>query len=121
MLKACSPVLRRKSGQIRKLIRETQDRFGLKLRAVAVMPDHVHLIMKVDRREQFQNALRFLAGAIALKVAGTRLWRARAWSRPLRTRRELDVAQVYVARNSIKAGIFSLGDAYAIVDGVLQL
>ena len=32
------------------LIREAQDRFGLKIRALAVMDDHVHLVVKVSSR-----------------------------------------------------------------------
>lgn len=74
VLKALVPILRRQTQVVRTLIRETQDRFGIRLRALAIMPDHVHLIVQVGTREQFQNALRFLAGMIALKISRGKLW-----------------------------------------------
>ncbi len=121
VMKSLRPTLRRYHAPIRFLIREAQDRFGVKIRALAIMGDHIHLVMKVGSRAQFANALRFLAGRIAQKVAGAKLWRARFWSRPLKTRKELQVVDAYVARNAVKAGIFSQCDGFFIVDGVLQL
>ena len=106
---------------IRYLIRDAQVRFDVKIRSLAIMPDHVHLVVKVGSRVQFANALRFIAGQIAQKISGAKLWQARAWSRPLKTRRELLTVDSYVARNSIKAGIFTQSDGFFIVDGILQL
>ncbi|MBI3557447.1 MAG: transposase [Deltaproteobacteria bacterium] len=121
VMKSKRPTLRRHQPVIRQIIRVTQDRFGVKIRALAVMSDHVHLVIKVGSRAQFANALRFLAGQIAQMVSGTKLWRARAWSRPLKTLGELHTVDTYVARNPIKAGIYSQRDGFYIVEGVLQL
>jgi len=106
---------------VRAVIRETQDRFGVKLRAFAVMSNHIHLVVKVSSRSQFANALRFLAGQLALKVAASKLWRARAWSRPVQTRRDIDGVTLYVACNPLREGLRSLDDTFLLIDGVLQL
>ena len=121
MLKSRYPNLRRHQPIIRALIRETQDRFGLKVRALAVMEDHVHLVVKVSSRKQFADALRFLAGGIAQKISGAKVWAKRAWSRPIKVARDLQTVEFYVARNSIRAGIYTANDAYFILDGILQL
>lgn len=119
VLKARKPTLRRHAPLVRSLIRETQLRFGIKLRALAVMPDHVHLIVQVGTREQFQNALRFLAGMIALKIARGKLWMKRAWSRVVRSGRDQWNAEMYVWRNPLRAQIFSEWDCVEIRGGVL--
>ena len=121
VLKAIRPTLRRNQVTIRRLIRETQDRFGVKIRALAVMDNHIHLVLKVSSRTQFADALRFLAGGIAQKVSKTKIWAKRAWSRPIKLLRDLQTVETYVARNSIRAGIFAMGDAYFILNGILQL
>ena len=121
VLKSKRPTLRRHQPEIRALIRETQDRFSVKIRALAVMDDHIHLVLKVSSRKQFADALRFLAGGIAQKISLLKIWAKRAWSRPIKVMRDLQSVETYVARNSIKAGIFTTGDAYFIVDGILQL
>src|SRR6185369_13119567 len=72
VLKAMRPTLRKNAPRIRALIREAQDRYGVKLKALAVMPDHVHLVLKVSSRTQFADALKFLASRIALTIAGAK-------------------------------------------------
>lgn len=121
VFKARAPKLRRHIPTIRDLIRKTQNRFGIRIQALAIMPDHVHLVLRVTSRRQFADSLRFLAGAIARKVAHGGLWRARAWSRPLRWGRDLRAAFLYVWWNPAKARIFSEMDSCLLVDGVLQL
>jgi len=121
VLKASAPILRRHHSRIKSEIRKAQDRFSIRIRALAIMPDHIHLILKVSSRVQFANALRMLAGQIALKVKGTKLWKQRVWSRPVKPGRDQENATLYVARNSIKSGHFSDADAFYIVNGVLQI
>lgn len=120
VLKARAPMLRRSIPRIRTLIRETQDRFGVRIQALAIMPDHIHLVLKVTRRRQFADSLRFLAGMLAKTIARGRVWRARAWSRPLRWGRDLRNAFLYVWRNPFKAGINGIEDSAYLLDGVLQ-
>ena len=121
VFKARRPVLRRHFSVIRGLLRETQDRFGVRIPALAIMPDHIHLLVKVSSREQFGNALRFFAGMVARRVASGGIWHARAWSRPVQWGRDLRNAFLYVWRNPYKARIETLADDAYLVDGILQV
>lgn len=120
VLKTNKHVLRKQASTVRHLIRETQDRFGIKIRALSVMSNHLHLVIKVSNRKQFADGLRFLAGQIALKISGTKLWSARAWSRPLKFGKDMATAEIYVWKNAVTAGCFSMLDTAFIVEGVLQ-
>ncbi|MBI2606283.1 MAG: transposase [Deltaproteobacteria bacterium] len=119
VMKAGRPILRKHHFLIKKTLRETQERFGLRIRAIAIMPDHVHLVVQVPSRALFANAMRFLAGMIALRIGKGKLWRARCWSRIVREGRDLWNATTYVWRNSIKAGIIDERDTAWIQNGML--
>ena len=122
ILKSRAPLLRRHRGIVLRSIRETQDRFGIRLRALAVMENHIHLVVRVSSRQQFANALRMLAGTIARRIAKKgRFWLQRAWSRVLTPGRDLDIATRYVLSNPLKAGLNSLFDTFWLRDGILQL
>ena len=121
VLKTDKFILRKNAAAIRRLIRETQDRFGIKLRAVSIMSNHVHLVIKTGSRKQFGDSLRFLAGMIAFKVAKTKLWHKRVWSRPLRYGKDMQAAEHYVWSNPFKARCFEMIDTSFLIDGVLQL
>ena len=121
VLKTDQFILRKNAASIRRLIRETQDRFGIKLRAVSIMSNHIHLVVKTNNRKQFGDSLRFLAGMIALKVAKTKLWHTRVWSRPLRYGKDMQAAEFYVWSNPLKARCFEMLDTSVLIDGILQL
>ena len=121
-MKARLPVLRKHRAVVLRSIRETQDRFGIRLRALSVMENHIHLVVRVSNRDQFANALRMLAGTIARRIARKgRFWLQRAWSRVVRPGRDLNTVVLYVLRNPIKAEIDSFADTFWFLDGVLQL
>lgn len=121
VFKARRPVLRRNIPRIRRLLREAQDRFGIRIHALAIMPDHIHLVLRVSSRKQFADSLRFFAGMAAKLVTRFGLWRARAWSRPLRWGRDLRNAFLYVWRNPYRARIDAEADSAFLIDGVLQV
>ena len=122
VLKAKQPLLRRHNSRIRQIVRDTQGRFKIKIRALSVMPDHVHLIIKVSSRKQFADSLRYLTGQIALKISGAKLWRTRAWSRTLTWGRDQQTAELYVWNNAVKARCFRDDfDTTYILDGILQI
>lgn len=122
VLKARVPLLRKNRDLVMKSIRDTQDRFGIRLRALAVMPDHLHLIARVATRRQFADALRMLAGTIARRIMKKgALWRARAWSRVVTAGRDLETVTMYVLKNPLKARIDDVLDAFWLKDGILQL
>jgi REP element-mobilizing transposase RayT len=99
---------------------ETQRRFGIELRAFSVMPDHVHLIVKVSTRKQWADALRFFTGQVALKMGRGKLWAERLWSRVVKAGRDYRGAMNYVWRNPFRAGIADLRiDAVIVINGIL--
>lgn len=125
ILKARTPILRKHHATIKTIIEDTQVRFGdkglgLKIKALAIQPDHIHLVLKTPSRQAFADSLRYLAGTIALRIAKGKLWRQRVWSRVVKTGRDLDGVLAYVCRNPVKAGVFSIQDHVFIVDGILR-
>ena len=122
ILKARIPILRRHRAIVLRSIRDTQDRFHIRIRALAVMSDHLHLVIRVTHREQFANAMRMLAGTIARRIMkkGT-LWRQRVWSRLVLEGRDLWNVCEYVIQNPHKAAIASFDDTWWILGGVLQV
>lgn len=115
-------MLRKHRWIVLRSIRETQDRFHIRLRALAVMENHIHLIVRVSDRTQFANALRMLAGTIARRIAKKgSFWLARAWSRVVKPGRDLETATTYVVRNPIKADVWCDHDGFWILGGILQL
>ncbi|MBI2605952.1 MAG: transposase [Deltaproteobacteria bacterium] len=127
-------VLRRNHALVRRLVRETQDRFGMRIRALSVMENHVHVMMRAPTREHFANAMRFLCGGLGRKLclklkikpkrvkgdAGT-FFSQRIWSRIVKLGSDLATAEIYIWRNPFKAGIFARIDCMWIRGGLLQL
>lgn len=119
-LKANAFILRKNHRVIKQLIHTTQIRYGMKLQAVAIMGNHVHLLAKVRSRKSFADALRFLASRIALSLGNGKLWNIRAWSRPVVYQRDLRHVTNYVVANPFAAKIYhSSVDSYCIQGGVL--
>jgi REP element-mobilizing transposase RayT len=119
ILKAKKPVLRRHHAQIKFLIQETQKRYGLRLKALAIQPDHIHLLARIPSRKAFGDAFRFLAGQIAMKVASGKLWNQRIWSRAVTALRDYRNVMTYVWRNPFKAKISSSLDYICLQNGWL--
>lgn len=122
ILKSRVPLLRKHRDIVYRSLRETQLRFGIRLRALAVMENHIHLIIRVSDRGQFANALRMLAGTIARRITKKgRFWLQRAWSRVVRPGKDLWSITRYVLENPARAHIASSMDTFWIKDGILQL
>lgn len=89
IFKAKAPVLRKHHVLIRQVLMQTQQRYGIRIKAIAIMPDHVHFLISCGPaiREMFYNALKFFASKVALGILHKsglktgRLWRDRVWSR----------------------------------------
>lgn len=127
-------VLRRNHVLVKRLVRKTQDRFGMRIRALSVMENHVHVLMRAPSREHFANAMRFLCGGIGRKLclklrikpkgirgdAGT-FFSQRIWSRIVKRERDLRTVELYIWRNPLQEGIFSMMDCLWIRGGVLEL
>ena len=120
-LKARVPVLRQNHAVIKRVIRATQLRYGVRIRAVAIMENHLHLLIECSSRENFANFLRVLAGTLAQKIGRGKLWLDRAWSRVVRWGRDYVGVKNYILANPIKAGCFCEIDSnIKLRDGVLE-
>lgn len=119
VLKARLPILRRNHLIIRKIIQETQRRFGIRIRSISILETHIHLLVESANRILFQNALRFLTGQIALKIAKGPLWLNRAWSRVVKWGRDFLGVRKYIEGNPVKAEVFDETDVFVIKCGIL--
>lgn len=119
-MKAVSPVLRLHHELVKSTVRDTQQRYGVKLYALAIMEDHIHFLIQVHSRKAFANSMKFLASRIALKVGMGSLWAKRCWSRLVRWGKDFLGVRGYVELNPMKAGIWDEEvDDLVIVRGVL--
>ena len=119
-LKANAFVLRKHHRVIKQIIHATQLRYSIKLQAVAIMSNHIHLLTKVPSRKAFANALRFLTSRIALRLGRGTLWNIRAWSRPVKSRTDIQNVTNYIWLNPSKANtVNGRIDSYCIQNEVL--
>ena len=122
VLKSRRPILRRHRAIVLRSIRETQDRFEIRLHAFSVMENHIHLLVRASSRPQFANALRMLAGTIARRIGKKgAFWLHRAWSRIVKPGRDHQTTVRYIICNPVKAGSWGLADLFTLWDGILQL
>ena len=117
IFKARVPVLRRHRATITRTLRDCQLRYGLRLKAIAIMENHIHLAVKVPSRKSFADFMRVFAGTVALGIMRGKLWSQRVWSRIVRAGRDLRGALEYIWNNPLKVGY---RDHYRIVSGVLD-
>ena len=101
-------VLRKHARLIRKEIQEIERRFGVKAKSVAIMPNHIHMLIKVPSRILFANAMRYFAGVIGRKIKLGKLWRQRLWARVVRYGKDFRIVTEYVRQNPVKAGCFEI-------------
>lgn len=120
VFKSHRPVLRMNHVLVRKVFQEMQIRFGVRLKSIAIMENHIHVLIRVPSRDSFANAMRFFAGALALKIGGGKLWSQRLWSRLVRFGKDLVNTDRYIDLNPDRAGILSEIDISWIRKGMLQ-
>lgn len=120
VMKAIVPVLRLQYSLVKTVIRETQERYGVKLYALAIMEDHLHFLIQVPSRKAFADSMKFLASRIALRMGMGRLWMKRCWSRLVRWGRDFLGARRYIDLNPMKAGCWEEEvDGFRICHGTL--
>lgn len=130
IFKSSIPVLRRHHLLIKQLVVETQKRFFVSIYSMAIMENHCHFLISTNCRTQFANAMRFLAGQIALKISRKKVasrknpadrafWITRMWSRIVRRGRDFLNTKRYISQNPLKAGIFDEVDFFEIQNGRL--
>ncbi len=103
------------------IVYTAQEKFKIQLQAITIMENHIHLIIKVQSRNQFANAMRYMAGMIALKIAKGKLWSQRVWSRIVTKGRDFENTLKYICRNPIIPKIWDIEDSFNIYLGRLRV
>jgi len=103
--------LRSKQVEIRKIIEAAAARGKLKVHSYANVGNHLHLLISFKRRESCQRFLREVTGLIARAVTGARkgkpfgkFWDELAYSRVVKTLRDLRNVIDYIFMNRIEGG-----------------
>ena len=101
--------LRKHQGVVREALRQMARRFDVRVYEYANVGSHLHLLVRVRRREAFQGFLRSFAGIVARRVTGARrghpvgaFFNGLAWSRVVAWGRDYRGVRHYVFRNSIE-------------------
>jgi REP element-mobilizing transposase RayT len=108
---------------IKKIIKKAEKRFHIKIYEIAVVSNHIHLLIKGKHRKDIQNFFRVVAGHIAqdilrqfpiLKtdIAGgapnirekdNKFWQTRIYSRLVSWGREFIAVKKYIIQNTLEA------------------
>jgi len=105
---ACSVVLR--------ALENTRKRYGLRVFAFVLMPEHVHLLLSEPEHGTLARALQSLKSASARMARGARtetvetrtpFWQARYYDRYMRDFDEFSEKLRYIHRNPVKRGLCS--------------
>jgi REP element-mobilizing transposase RayT len=101
--------LRRHDRAVRDVMRSMARRFGVRIYDFANVGSHLHLLVRVRRREAFRGFLRSFAGIVARRVTGARRGRrvgrffsSLAWSRVVSWGRDYLGVRHYIFRNEIE-------------------
>jgi hypothetical protein len=101
--------MRKHDRAVRAALRAAARRFAVRVYDYANVGTHLHLLVRVRRREHFQGFLRSFAGIVARRVSGARRGRpigrffdALAWSRVVGWGRDYYGVRHYIFRNTIE-------------------
>jgi len=102
--------LKKHESAVRGTLRAMARRFDVRVYDFANVGTHLHLLVRVRRRDAFQGFLRSFAGIVARRVTGARrgqpagpFFSNLAWSRVVRWGRDYIGVRHYVFRNQIEA------------------
>lgn len=95
---------------IEKKIREVAEKFGVSIYKIAVVGNHIHLLLRATSRGGFISFLRAITGIIARIVLGaergkaklketTRFWDQRPWTRVIAWMKDFANVKKYVQQN----------------------
>lgn len=99
--------------RVREILKAAADRYGLRLKSVAIQGDHIHVLFYTKSSEAQTRFLRFFSAELGRRYARLRrkfgysarpLWVARPFTRLVSWgRKSLRAAQNYIARNRVEA------------------
>ena len=93
------------------VIKSYAKRFNVRVTSVSIQFDHIHLLIKSNRKINYQSFFRVVAGQIAQRVTDTfhcvkhkeSFWSHRPFSRILCTRKSYIIAKAYIHLNELEA------------------
>jgi REP element-mobilizing transposase RayT len=103
VLRAKRSGLKTKERRIQKIIEKFERKFSLKVYRTSINSNHIHLLVVVKRRRDFQNFLRSITGLIARVMGTGKLWEYLAFSRVANWGKEYQVLVKYIHKNQLEA------------------
>jgi REP element-mobilizing transposase RayT len=101
--------LRKHDAAVREVLRRMARRFEVRIYDFANVGSHLHLVLRVRRREAFQGFLRSFAGIVARRILGAergrragRFFDGLAWTRVIAWGRDYGGVRHYVFRNQLE-------------------
>jgi len=96
---------------VNEVIRQYRRKFFVKVEALSLQADHIHLSIRASKRSQFQSFFKVVAGQIAQRLTGTfharstgpRIWKHRPFTRVVRGFRAERVLRDYIQLNELEA------------------
>lgn len=97
-------------------IKSGDDQF-YQLVAVTVMPDHVHMLLRINPPYDLSRVMKGIKGKSARLVNQRRntlgmLWQDESWDRLMRDPREFEMTLEYIINNASKAGLVRSTEEY---------
>lgn len=97
---------------VEKTVRRQATKFGIRIASFANVGNHLHILLRFSHRRSFQQFLKSSTAMIARIVTKARkgnpfgkFWDALAYSRIVRTAKEIAIVRKYVAANVIEASL----------------
>ena len=84
-------------------IQHLSGRFSIRVYDLAVSQDHVHLSLKIPRRNEYVNFLRALTGVLA-RLLGSKLWKLPPSTRVISWGRDFQYLKKYFRENREESG-----------------
>jgi putative transposase len=93
------------------VIKSYAKRFQIKIASHSIQKDHIHLLVRTNRKSNYQNFFRVVAGQIAQRVTDTyhvakfnqSFWKYRPFSRIVRKRKSYFLTKAYIRLNELEA------------------
>jgi putative transposase len=85
-------------------------RFRIRIASHSIQKDHIHLLVRTNRKSNYQNFFRVVAGQIAQRVTDTyhcvkfkqNFWKFRPFTRIVRNRRAYYITKAYIRLNELE-------------------
>lgn len=92
------------------VIKSYAKRFNVKIASHSIQHDHIHLLVRSDRKSNYQSFFRVVAGQIAQRVTGTfscmkfsqNFWKYRPFTRIVKSRKSFYIAKAYIRLNELE-------------------